>query len=129
MTAYIFYLCFGLSIAFLITIFRLIRLRKLKEQYSFLWMALSLAMLVLSVFPSGLDWLAARLNVSYAPSLLYLLAVLGMLSILLHLTMAVSHLTERSIKLAQLSALQEERIRQLEESIGLHENKQVDKSF
>ncbi|GIP35751.1 DUF2304 domain-containing protein [Paenibacillus sp. J2TS4] len=115
MTAYIFYLCFGLSLAFLIVILRLVRLRKLKEQYSLLWLALSAVMMILSLFPLGLDWLAAWLNVSYAPSLLYLLAVLGILFILLHLTVAVSHMTERTIKLAQSAALYEERLRKLEE--------------
>lgn len=118
MTAYIFYLCFGLSLAFLITILRLVRLKKLKEQYSFLWMALSGIMMVLSMFPYGLDWLAARLNVSYPPSLLYALAVLGILFILLHLTVAVSRLTERTTRLAQSAALYEERLRQLEEGRG-----------
>lgn len=123
MTAYIFYLCFGLSLAFLITILRLVRLKKLKEQYSFLWMALSGIMMVLSMFPYGLDWLAARLNVSYPPSLLYALAVLGILFILLHLTVAVSRLTERTTRLAQSAALYEERLRQLEEGRGQEENK------
>ncbi|MGN7384363.1 MULTISPECIES: DUF2304 domain-containing protein [unclassified Paenibacillus] len=115
MTAYIFYLCFGLSFAFLIAILRLVRLKKLKEQYSFLWLALSGVMMVLSLFPYGLDWLAVRLNVSYPPSLLYVLAVLGILFILLHLTVAVSRLTERTTRLAQSAALYEERLRQLEE--------------
>lgn len=122
MTAYIFYLCFGLSLAFLITILRLIRLKKLKEQYSFLWLALSGLMMVLSLFPYGLDWLAARLNVSYPPSLLHVLAVLGILFILLHLTVAVSRLTERTIRLAQAAALYEEKLRQLEEGRKLDEN-------
>ncbi|MFD0868261.1 DUF2304 domain-containing protein [Paenibacillus residui] len=123
MTAYIFYLCFGLSFAFLIAILRLVRLKKLKEQYSFLWLALSGVMMVLSLFPYGLDWLAVRLNVSYPPSLLYVLAVLGILFILLHLTVAVSRLTERTTRLAQSAALYEERLRQLEEGRGQEENK------
>lgn len=123
MTAYIFYLCFGLSFAFLIAILRLVRLKKLKEQYSFLWLALSGVMMVLSLFPYGLDWLAARLNVSYPPSLLYALAVLGILFILLHLTVAVSRLTERTTRLAQSAALYEERLRQLEEGRVQEENK------
>ncbi|SHE14989.1 Uncharacterized conserved protein [Chlamydia abortus] len=123
MTAYIFYLCFGLSFAFLIAILRLVRLKKLKEQYSFLWLALSGVMMVLSLFPYGLDWLAVRLNVSYPPSLLYVLAVLGILFILLHLTVVVSRLTERTTRLAQSAALYEERLRQLEEGRGQEENK------
>lgn len=123
MTAYIFYLCFGLSFAFLIAILRLVRLKKLKEQYSFLWLALSGVMMVLSLFPYGLDWLAVRLNVSYPPSLLYVLAVLGILFILLHLTVVVSRLTERTTRLAQSAALYEERLRQLEEGRVQEENK------
>lgn len=118
MSAYMLF-SFALSLVFFIIIIGLIRQRKLKEQYSFLWLALSLIMMILSLFPKVLDWLAGLVQVSYAPSLLYLLAIMGILFILLHLTLAVSSLAERTTKLAQIIAIYEEKLRQLQK-----ENKQ-----
>ncbi len=104
----------AISLSFLIVIIFMIRQGKLKEQYSFLWLALSLLMLIISIFPSTLDRVADLIQVSYAPSLIFSLAILGILFILLHLTIAVSTLTERTIKLAQTVALYEEQLNQLQ---------------
>lgn len=114
MIANIFIIYFALSFAFLSVIIFLIRKGKLKEQYSFLWLALSLLMMLTSMFPSILDRLAGLINVSYAPSLIFSMAILGILFILLHLTIAVSTLTERTIKLAQAAAFYEEKLNQLQ---------------
>jgi hypothetical protein len=113
MTATIYYICFLLSLVFLFTIIRFIRKRKLKEQYGFLWLGLSVVMMFLSVFPEALIWIAGLIHVSYAPSVLYVLAILGILFILLHMTLTVSILTERSIILAQKVAIQQEQIQRL----------------
>lgn len=113
MTATIYYICFLLSLVFLFTIIRFIRKRKLKEQYGFLWLGLSIIMMFLSVFPEALIWIASLIHVSYAPSVLYVLAILGILFILLHMTLTVSILTERSIILAQKVAIQQEQIERL----------------
>ncbi|MDQ0178083.1 DUF2304 domain-containing protein [Bacillus chungangensis] len=121
MIAYIFYLCFILSFTFFIVNIRLIKKRKLKEQYALLWLFLSVLMMVLSLFPSGLDWIAKLIGVKYAPSLLYLLAILGIFCILLHLTITVSVLAERTTKLAQVIAIYEEKLYQLQD-VNQHQN-------
>ncbi|MBW7475102.1 DUF2304 domain-containing protein [Paenibacillus oenotherae] len=104
----VFFISFLISIGFMGTILYLIRGRKLREQYSLLWLLLSFIMMVLSLFPGLIDWLAGQIQVVYAPSLLYLLGLAGILFILLHLTMAVSSLTNRVIVLTQTVALQEQ---------------------
>ncbi|WP_020618474.1 DUF2304 domain-containing protein [Paenibacillus daejeonensis] len=115
----LFLLSFLISTAFLGVILYLIRSRKLREQYALLWLALSLVMMALSLFPQLLDWLAVRFGVDYAPSLLYLLGLMSVLCIMLHLTMAVSALTRRVILLTQALAIQEQRCAQME--AGLRE--------
>ncbi|MFF2157430.1 DUF2304 domain-containing protein [Paenibacillus chitinolyticus] len=115
MTASIFYICFALSLAFSLVILGLIRKKRLREQYSILWLGLSGLMMLVSLFPKGLDRIAGILQVSYAPSLLYVLAILAILSILLHITLVVSALTDRTITLAQSLSLYEEQLRQLKE--------------
>jgi len=113
MTASIFYICFVLSLAFFLVILSLIRRKRLREQYSLLWLGLSGLMMLVSMFPKVLDQIAGLLQVSYAPSLLYVLAILAIMSILLHLTLVVSALADRTITLAQTVSLYEEQLRQL----------------
>lgn len=113
MTASIFYICFALSLAFSLVILGLIRKKRLREQYSLLWLGLSGLMMLVSLFPKGLDRIAVILQVSYAPSLLYVLAILAIMSILLHVMLVVSALTDRTITLAQTLSLYEEQLRQL----------------
>ncbi|CAH1193483.1 hypothetical protein PAECIP111893_00474 [Paenibacillus plantiphilus] len=104
----VFFINFLISISFMGTILYFIRGRKLREQYSLLWLLLSFIMMILSLFPGMIDWLALQFHVAYAPSLLYLLGLAGILFILLHLTMAVSSLTNKAIVLTQTVALQEQ---------------------
>lgn len=115
MTASIFYICFALNLAFFLVILGLIRKKKLREQYSLLWLGLSGLMMLVSIFPKGLDRIAGLLQVAYAPSLLYVLAILAIMSILLHVTLVVSELTERTITLAQTLSLYEEQLSQVRE--------------
>lgn len=104
----VYFISFLISAGFMGSILYFIRSRKLREQYSLLWLLLSFMMMVLSLFPGMIDWLALQIHVVYAPSLLYLLGLAGILFILLHLTMAVSSLTNRVIVLTQTVALQEQ---------------------
>lgn len=114
----IYFFSFGISLAFAGTILYLIRKRKLREQYALLWLLLSTVMMILSLFPSLLDYFARQIHIVYAPSLLYLLSVVAILFILLHLTMAVSSLTHRVIVLTQTIALQEQQIHVLTAQAG-----------
>ena len=111
----IYFVSFMIGIGFTATVLHLIRVRKLREQYALLWLALGMLMIVLSPFPGIIDRLASFFNVDYAPSLLYLLAFIGVLFLLMHMSIALSSLTGRVIKLTQTLAMQEQRIRELEQ--------------
>jgi hypothetical protein len=100
-----------LSIAFVAMVLELIRRRRLKEEYSLLWLAAGGGLLVLSVGRPLLDEIAALLGIYYAPSAMFLLGGLGAMAIGLHLTMVISRLTDQNRALAQRLALLEERVR------------------
>lgn len=117
MISNIFYFSLIISILFLILIYQLIRKKRLKEQYALLWIGLSVLMIFLSMFPAILEAIARVMNVSYPPALLYLLGFIGILLILLHLTVVVSKLTERNIKLTQLSAIHKQQLEQLRKKV------------
>jgi len=114
MNSDIYFVGFMIGVGFTGTVLYLIRVRKLREQYAILWLVLGALMMALSPFPVVIYWLAAAFNVSYAPSLLYLLAFVGVLFLLMHMSIALSSLTGRVIKLTQSLAMQEQRIRELE---------------
>ncbi|MBO9606189.1 MAG: DUF2304 domain-containing protein [Paenibacillaceae bacterium] len=113
MIAYALVLSFAISFGFAAVVVRHVRRKRMNERHALLWLGLSTLVMLLSLFPRLLDSVARLLNVTYAPSLLYMLAILGMLFLLLHMTLAVSKLTERSNRLAQLVAIQEEKLRRL----------------
>ena len=110
----IYYFSLAISLLFIVVIIHLIRRRRLKEQYSLMWLALGTVMMIVSVFPLFLEKTADFLDVSYPPSLLYMLGILGILSILLHLTLAISKLTGQNVTSAQTLAMHEARIQRLE---------------
>jgi hypothetical protein len=112
-----YWIAFAVSLGFIGSILCLIRKRKLREQYSLLWLLLGVAMTALSLFPGVLDVLARKIHVIYAPSLLYFIGLMGVLFILLHLTIAISSLTHKLISLTQASALRQEHVKRLERRI------------
>lgn len=99
-----------ISIAFLVTVFELIRRRRLKEEYSLLWLIAGGGLLVLSVGRPLLEDVAALLGIVYAPSAMFLLGGLGAMAIGLHLTMVSSRLSDQNRALAQRMALLEEKL-------------------
>ncbi len=98
---------FGLiaSIGALVFIIELVRRRKLREEYSLLWLATALALLVLSVSRPLLDTLANLVGIYYPPSALFLVAVVFVLFILLHFSTVLTRLTQENKENAQQLAL------------------------
>jgi hypothetical protein len=99
---------FGLaaSIAGLIFVLELVRQRKLREDYSLLWLATALVLIALSVSRPLLDSLAAVLGiVTYPPAALFLVAIIFMLVILLHFSTVLTRLARENKEIAQQMAI------------------------
>ncbi|QGG58074.1 DUF2304 domain-containing protein [Paenibacillus sp. FSL W8-1187] len=107
----------ALSLAFFFWILHLVRSRRLREQYALLWLLLAAGMTALSLAPEVLDRLALLLGVAYAPSLLSFIGLLSVLALLLRQTLAVSELSLKLVRLTQSEALQQERLRRLEQRV------------
>ncbi len=89
-----------------------IRRGVLKEKYSVLWLASSVAIIVLALRKSLLDRIAGLLGVAYPPSLLFLVAFVFVLLILLHFSVVISILHEKNKALAQDLALLKDALRE-----------------
>jgi len=95
------YISIVCSIGLLIFIFELIRRKKIREQYSLLWLFFSIVFVVLSVWREGLDAFAKLVGINYAPSALFLILVLAIFLILIQFSVIISKLTEENKKLSQ----------------------------
>ena len=98
---------FGLvaSIGALLFILELVRQRRLKEEYSLLWLATAIALLILSVSRPLLDTLASLVGIFYPPSALFLVAVVFILFILLQFSTALTRLSRENKEIAQQMAI------------------------
>jgi hypothetical protein len=83
----------------------MVRRRKLREEYSILWLFGSTVILILSLKKDWLDGLAHAVGIVYPPSFLFLVGILFILLILIHFSIAISKLHQMNKKMAQEIAL------------------------
>ncbi len=93
------------TIGLLAFVLELVRRRRLREEYSLLWLMTAIVLLILGSSRTTLDWLAARLGIFYAPSALFGVAIVFMLFILLHFSTVLTRLSQENKEIAQQMAL------------------------
>ena len=95
----------GASSGLLLYILEMVRRRKLREEYSILWLFGSTFILVLSLKQDWLIGIAHAVGIVYPPSFLFLVGILFILLILIHFSIAISKLHQMNKKMAQEIAL------------------------
>lgn len=105
---------FVILVAALIAVVVVFYIRKwrLREEYSLLWLMLAGAMLVLASFEGITVWIADRLDVSYAPSILFFIGLAFVATMLFHYSLEISRLSDQSRRLAQELSLLRSRLEQ-----------------
>jgi hypothetical protein len=93
------------SVVALLFILELVRQRRLREEYSLLWLATAGVLLVLSLSRPLLDVLASAIGIFYPPSALFAVALLFVLFILMHFSIVITRLTQENKEIAQQVAL------------------------
>jgi len=99
-------------ISVLVILYILYSIRKghLSVKASFCWIMASFAMLILSIFPYSIDWIADQLNVAYAPTLLLTAAIVFLIILNFNFSKKIAKQQEKIIDLAQeVSLLREEK--------------------
>ena len=95
-----------IAIGALLLVLELVRRRKLREDYSLLWLLTAISLIVLSASRPLLDQVAALLGiVTYPPAALFLVAIVFTLAILLHFSTVLSRLTRENKEIAQQMAI------------------------
>ena len=93
------------SAALLFYILEMVRRRRLREEYSILWLAGGVIMLVFSLKQDWLMWASDAAGIYYPPSFLFLIGMLFILLILIHFSITISKLYQMNKKIAQELAL------------------------
>ena len=102
------------SLVLLIAVLELVRRRRMREKYALLWILTAVVLLVLSVWRGAVSGIAEVLGVSYGPTVIFAVGALFILVVLLHYSTVISVLTDRTVELAQRTAILEQRIEELE---------------
>lgn len=99
------FLC-GLVFTYIV-LFLLLK-RRINEKNSIVWFVCVVSILIVSANPGLLDWAAARLGITYPPSLLFLFSNLVLLLLVLHQSTQISVLNDKLKQLAQHISLSEQ---------------------
>ncbi len=89
--------------------------KRLNIKYTLLWIFSVLVLFLMALFPQGIYWLSELLGFEAPINMVYIVAGAFGLLILLSITVIVSDMNRKIIKLVQKQALLEKRIRELEE--------------
>ena len=89
------------SASLLLIVLELVRRKRLKEEYSLLWLLTCIVLLVLSFWRGLLDVLARLVGIFYPPTALFVVGLGFVLLILLHFSTVISKLSTENKELAQ----------------------------
>lgn len=101
----------GATAIILLVVLELVRRRRLREEYSLLWLVTGAALIVLTVWSAPLDLLAALTGI-YRPTALFVVAVVFFLALLLYYSTVLTRLADQNKRLAQEIALLRQELEQ-----------------
>lgn len=119
------------NIALLAIIIYLLYKRRLREEYSLIWLVGVFTLLILSIFRGLLIQIANILGIDYAPSLLFAVSGLFLLMIMISFAVSITSLVRKNRDLAQRIALLEWHMKQNGLEVGKElqrENQPIEKS-
>lgn len=99
-------ICIALVIA-LIAIVNMVRKRSLELKYVLVWICADVILFVFTLFPSTMNKVAALLGIYSPMNMIFFMGFVLSLVIIFTLTVALSRVTARVRKLAQMIALDE----------------------
>lgn len=92
----------------------LLRRGKLRERHTFWWLIAGTLSLIVAIFPSILDGLAALLGIDVPVNLLFFVAIVVLFLVCIQQSTELTRSEERTRTLAERVALLDERLREVE---------------
>lgn len=118
------YYSIAFSIGFLVFIVELVRRRRIREEYSIIWIVFGLVFLFFSIFRGALNFLAYNLGIAYVPMALMLILVMGIFLILVQYSIVITKLTEDNKNIIQENAIVNNEIEALKRDIEILKSKE-----
>jgi hypothetical protein len=110
-----------IGIAMLLFILNMVRRKRVREQYSLLWIMAVLVMTLAAVFIRAVERLSHLVGVYYPPAFLFLVAILLMLVLQFHVSTVISSLREQNRSLTQDLGLLTTEVRDLRKALETRE--------
>ena len=104
------------SLLLFLFILKLVKRKKLKEEYSLLWLAFGTIFIILSIFKPLLEIVASIIGVVYAPAALLLILVISVFFILIQFSIVISRLAEGNKNLTQEVGILKAEIKKLQQT-------------
>ena len=99
-----------LSILVILYVVNIVRKKKFSIKESFWWIVASIVMLILSIFPYSIDWIAKKIGVAYPPTLLFVASIIFLLFINFRDSKRISELQIKVVQLGQELAIIKEKV-------------------
>lgn len=104
--------------ALFILVLELVRSRRLREDYSLLWLGTFGILIVLAIFSDSLlEFIARMMGIFYPPAALFVIGFLLTLAILLQYSLVITRLARENKQAAQHVALLAARVHDLEQRL------------
>lgn len=112
------------SILLFLFLLYLVRNRRIKEEYSLLWLFFGLIFIVFSSWRAGLDYIAGIVGIAYPPAAMFLLFMLAFFFILIEFSTIISRLSDRNKNLTQEIGLLKMELKELKNRIEPKDEKE-----
>jgi len=89
------------SLFFLSFIIYLVRKKRLREDYSLLWLFFGGVFLVLSVWRESLEYISKTIGVAYAPAAIFIILIMSLFMIMIQFSIIISKQSNQISTLAQ----------------------------
>lgn len=107
------------SLIFLVITIRFIRKKGLDLNHSIQWFAGSAILLVMALFPGGVEFLAHLFGIEVASNFVFLILMAYLLYAMLSISASISRQHDRIKRLVQTQALLEKKVEELEKIIEI----------
>lgn len=100
----------AVALAVSVMVFRSINRRRLRVQFSLIWLIVAAGMVLVAAFPGIAFWLCGLMRIEKPSNLIYLLGILTLLVIVFRQTEIISQHTEQIQRLTQELSLEKYRL-------------------
>lgn len=106
------------GVILVILVLELVRRRRLREEYSWIWLLTAIGYLLVALLPALADWVSTMIGAARPASAFAFLGLLFLFLICVQFSVQISRLVEQNKDLAQQVAILDSELRRLTEQLG-----------